>query len=267
MLSRFLLCFLVASSPLLAADQPGSQDLDVLPRFPRAEIVDYQDHASREKRYPLSAVQRISSQLRIERELLVQGRLRALTYRLPDEHAPREALTAARQALLQQGAQLLYWCEGRECGSSSLWANAIFANAKLYGPEERQGYLLLRLGAPHADSLVGLYGITRGNRRAYLHVEQLDSSSPLTEALPAAATLLRQLREDGQLTLPQLQAVNGDWSELLARTLNLDSTLRVSLAGSQAAAWQAALQEQGVRAVRLQLGAEEGTGLILQQLR
>ncbi len=267
MLSRFLFCLLLTSSPLLAADQPGSQDLDILPRFPRAEIVDYQDHASQEKRYPLSAVQRISSQLRIERELLVEGRLRALTYRLPDEHSPREALAAARQALLLQGAQLLYWCEGRECGSSSLWANAIFANAKLYGPEERQGYLLLRLGAPYADSLVALYGITRGNRRAYLHVEQLDNSGPLAPALPAATTLLRQLREDGRLTLPQLQAVEANWSELLARTLNLDSTLRVSISGSQAAAWQAALQEQGVRAVRLQLDVEEGDGLILQQLR
>lgn len=267
MLFRFLLCFSLASGPLLAADQPGSQDLDVLPRFPRAEIVDYQDQASLEKRYPLSAVQRISSQLRIERELLVTGRLRALTYRLPDEHSPREALAAARHALLGQGAQLLYWCEGRQCGSSSQWANAIFANAKLYGPEERQGYQLLRLAAPHADSVLVLYGITRGNRRSYLHVEQVDSQTTLPQTLPAAATLLRLLREDGRLALPQLQAVDAEWSDLLARTLNLDSTLLVSLSGSQAAAWQAALQEQGVRAKRLQLGSEEGAGLILQQLR
>ena len=127
--------------------------------------------------------------------------------------------------------------------------------------------MLLRLGSAYPDSLVALYGITRGNRRAYLHVEQLDNSGPLAPALPAATTLLRQLREDGRLTLPQLQAVEANWSELLARTLNLDSTLRVSISGSQAAAWQAALQEQGVRAVRLQLDVEEGDGLILQQLR
>ena len=34
--------------------------------------------------------------------------------------------------LQAQDAELLYWCVGRECGSSSLWANAVFANATLY---------------------------------------------------------------------------------------------------------------------------------------
>ncbi|MOA12675.1 hypothetical protein D3C78_1326890 [compost metagenome] len=176
-------------------------------------------------------------------------------------------MRSARTALLEQGAQLLYWCEGRECGSSSLWANAIFANAKLYGPEERQSYMLLHLAAPRQDSLLALYGITRGNRRAYLHVEQLDANASLAEVLPGATTLLRQLREQGQLALPHLGAPDAAWSELLARTLNLDSTLRVSLSGANAPAWRAALQEQGVRATRLELGEPSGSGLLLQPLR
>lgn len=267
MLSRLCFCLLLASAPVLAADLPGSQDLEVLARFARSEIVDYRDVATLERRYPLGAVQRISSQLRLEGEVLAEGRLRALTYRLPDEHAPREALNAARQALLEQGAQLLYWCEGRECGSSSLWANAIFANAKLYGPEERQSYMLLHLAAPRQDSLLALYGITRGNRRAYLHVEQLDANTSLAAVLPGATTLLRQLREQGQLALPHLDVPDAAWSELLARTLNLDSTLRVSLSGANAPAWRAALQEQGVRATRLELGEPSGSGLLLQPLR
>ncbi|UUY07563.1 DUF4892 domain-containing protein [Pseudomonas sp. J452] len=267
MLSRLSFYLLCLSGSALAADMPGSQDLEVLPRAARSEIVDYQDVASLERRYPLGAVQRISSQLRLEREVLAEGRLRALTYRLPDEHPPREALAAARHALLEQGAQLLYWCEGRECGSSSLWANNIFDNAKLYGPEERQSYLLLRLVAPQQDSLLALYGITRGNRRSYLHAEQLDASTPLPAVLPVAATLLRQLREHGELALPHLSAPDQIWSELLGRTLNLDSTLRVSLSGASAAAWIKALQEQGVRATRLELGMATADGLLLQQLR
>lgn len=267
MLSRLYFCLLLASAPALATDLPGSQDLEVLARFARSEIVDYRDVATLERRYPLGAVQRISSQLRLEGEVLAEGRLRALTYRLPDEHAPREALNAARQALLGQGAQLLYWCEGRECGSSSLWANAIFANAKLYGPEERQSYMLLHLAPPRQNSLLALYGITRGNRRAYLHVEQLDANASLAALLPGATTLLRQLREQGQLALPHLGAPDAAWSELLARTLNLDSTLRVGLSGPSASAWIKALQEQGVRAARLELGVATGDGLLLQQLR
>lgn len=267
MLSRLSFYLLCLSSSAWATDMPGSQDLDVLPRAARSEIVDYQDVASLEKRYPLGAVQRISGQLRMEREVLAEGRVRSLTYRLPDEHPPRETLAAARRALIEQGAQLLYWCEGRECGSSSLLANTIFENAQLYGPEERQSYLLLRLAPPQQDSLLALYGITRGNRRSYLHAEQLDATTPLPDVLPAAATLLRQLREHGTLVLPYLKSPDDVWSELLGRTLNLDSTLRLSLSGPAAAAWLKALQEQGVRANRLELGAATGDGLLLQQLR
>jgi hypothetical protein len=263
---HLLFCLGLFCAPLLAADLPGSQDLDTLPRFPRAEITDYRDAATEERRYPQDGLRRISGQLRAT-EVLAEGRLRALTYRLPDEHSPREALEAARQHLLEQGAQLLFWCEGRDCGSSSLWANQIFGNAKLYGPEERQSYLLLRLAAPQQHSLLALYGIIRGNRRSYLHVEQLDSARPLAQLLPTPGTLLRQLKSSGELNLAQLGEPDEQWGDLLARTLSLDNTLRVSLSGTHAAAWLAELERRGVRDRRLQAGEATGAGLRLQQLR
>ncbi|MDD0843666.1 DUF4892 domain-containing protein [Pseudomonas sp. Gutcm_11s] len=264
---HLIFCLTFFCTPLLAADLPGSQDLDSVPRFPRAEIVDYRDAANEEKRYPQDGLRRISGQLRASAEVLTEGRVRALTYRLPDEHSPREALDAARQHLLEQGAELLFWCEGRDCGSSSLWANQIFGNAKLYGPEERQSYLLLRLAEPQHDSLIALYGITRGNRRSYLHVEQLDARAPLAQLLPTPATLQRQLRSSGELKLPALGEPDEQWGDLLARTLSLDSTMRLSLNGKHAAAWQAELERRGVRSGRLQPGSAEGEGLRLQQLR
>ena len=264
---HLLLGLSLCCTSVLAADVPGSQDLQSLPRFPRAEIVDYRDAALEERRYPLDGVRRISGQIRMSREVLAEGQVRALTYRLPDEHSPSEALEQARQHLDEAGAQLLYWCEGRDCGSSSLLANAIFGNAKLYGPEERQSYLLLRLAEPQQDSLLALYGITRGNRRSYLHAEQLDASEPLPEILPAAATLRKQLRQSGQLALPKLGEPDDTWADLLANTLLLDRTLRVSLNGVNAAAWLSALEQRGVRASRLESGETEGSGLLLRMLR
>lgn len=261
-----LLCLSLFCTSVAAADVPGSQDLQALKRFPRAEIVDYRDAAAEERRYPLDGVRRISGQLRMSREVLAEGRVRALTYRLPDDHTPGEVLEQAREQLEQAGAQLLFWCEGRDCGSSSLFANAIFGNAKLYGPEERQSYLLLRLAEPQ-NSLLALYGITRGNRRAYLHAEQLDVTAPLPEILPAAATLRRQLRHSGQLSLEHLGAPNEAWAELLANALLLDRTLRVSLSGATAEAWRNELEQRGVRASRLETGETEGSGLLLRVLR
>ncbi|GAB3481621.1 DUF4892 domain-containing protein [Azotobacter salinestris] len=260
-------CLALVGSSLLAADLPDSHDLEVLPHSANAEIVEaFQGDA--ERRYPLGGIRRISGRLRYEREVLAEGRLSATTYRLPVGHLAAEAFAQARESLLGQGAELLYWCDGRDCGSSSLWANTVFGNARLYGPDERQAYALLRLAAPNRDSLLALYAITRGNRRDYLHVERLDAAAALGELLPTPATLLRQLRTDGQLLLPALSGEPDEaWVDVLARSLMLDSTLRVALAGTQASAWRAALIERGVRAARLELDEASVDGLRLSRLQ
>lgn len=57
------------------------------------------------------------------------------------------------------------------------------------------------------------------------------------------------------------------WVTLLSRSLNLDSSLRVSLSGQGAENWQAALVAAGVRAARLQVGALDHPGLQLTLVR
>ncbi|WP_372874033.1 DUF4892 domain-containing protein [Pseudomonas sp.] len=262
-----LLAGVLASAAVSAADVAGSRDLEVLPRFPGSQIVAFSETAEQERIYPQGAIRRISGRLRYEREVAVQGQLTSLTYELPPTHAADEVFTAAREALQAQDAELLYWCQGRECGSSSLWANAVFGNRILYGSDDQQAYVLMRLAEPRQDSLLALYSITRGNKRAYLHVERLAANAPLPEMLPTPATLLRQLRDDGDLRLPQQTEPSEAWVTLLARSLNLDSTLRVSLAGVQAEAWRQALVEQRVRAARLELGDAAVEGLRINVLR
>ncbi len=257
----------LCSSVALAADLPGSRDLDVLPRFPASQIVAFKEAPDVERIYPQGSIRRISGRLRYEREILVQGQHSAVTYELPRTHSADQVFTAARETLLEQGAELLYWCQGRECGASNLWANAVFGNATLYGSDDQQAYALLRLAEPNHESLLSLYSITRGNRRAYLHAEQLDAEAPLGELLPTPATLLRQLRTDGQLKLPDEAQADSAWVEVLARSLNLDSTLRVALAGSQAEAWREALIEQRVREARLELGDAADDALSVRLLR
>ncbi|HBX54678.1 DUF4892 domain-containing protein [Pseudomonas sp. UBA2684] len=257
----------LASGAALAADIPGSHDLEVLPRFPGSQIVSFKQVAEQERIYPQGAIRRISGRLRYEREVQVQGALTSLTYELPRTHSATEVFTAAREAMQAQDAELLYWCQGRECGSSSLWANAVFGNATLYGSDDQQAYVLMRLAEPRQDSVLALYSITRGNRRAYLHAELLAADAPLAEVLPTPATLLRQLKSSGELRLPKQAEPSEAWTTLLARSLNQDSTLRVSLAGPQAEAWREALIAQRVRAARLELGDATASGLRISVLR
>ncbi len=256
------------SAATQAADVPGSQDLPNLPRLEDAEIVDYRPAVELERIYPLGSIRKISGQLRFDGQVAGRGNVTAITYQLPVEHSADEAFTAAREALQQQGAQLLFWCQARDCGESSLWANEVFGNAKLYGADNGQSYLLLRLAAPADNTLVALYGITRGNRRAFLHVEQFQSSAPLGDLLPTSATLLRELKSTGELELPMLTAEPQEpWITLLSRGLNLDSTLRVTLSGDQREAWRQALVARGVRAARLEAGDRKKPGLTLELIR
>ncbi|WLH92152.1 DUF4892 domain-containing protein [Pseudomonas sp. FP453] len=256
-------------SPLVfAADVPGSQDLPAVARQVDAQIVDYRPAEEKERIYPMGAIRKISGQLRYEGQATARGQATAITYELPAEHSSSTAFTVTREALQAKGAQLLFWCKARDCGESSLWANEIFGNAKLVGADSEQEYLLLRLAEPQANSLIALYAITRGNRRAYLHVEQLDAGAPLGDLLPTSATLLRELKSTGELDLPKLAAEPDDtWLTLISRGLNLDTTLRVSLAGPNAEAWRQALIDKGVRAARLETGTGGTKGLHLHLIR
>lgn len=251
-----------------ADDVSGSRDLEILPRPLDTEIVDYRPQAEQERIYPLGALRKISGQLRYDGQVAARGPVQSVTYQLPLGHSADEAFTAAREALQGKGAELLFWCQARDCGESSLWANQVFGNARLYGADERQAYLLLRLAEPEQDTLVALYSITRGNRRAYLHVEQLAASAPLGDILPTSATLLRQLKTSGKLVLARLKGEPQDlWVTALARGLNLDSSLRVTVSGAQAEAWRDALVAKGVRAARLEAGTSDKPGLAIEVIR
>lgn len=262
------LCASLLSTAVMAADVPGSSDLQIVPRFTDAEIVDYRPASELERIYPMGSVRKISGQLRFDGQVSARGTVTGVTYQLPSERTSAEAFTAAREALQAQGAELLFWCQARDCGESSLWANEVFGNAKLYGADEQQAYLLLRLAEPKSDTLVALYAITRGNRRAYLHVEQFEAGAPLGELMPTSATLLRQLKSTGKLALPRLTGTPpAEWVTLLSRGLNLDSSLRATVSGPDREAWREALIAKGVRAARLEAGSADSSGLLIEVIR
>lgn len=250
-----------------AADMPGSADLEELERFPQAKIIAYKQESNVERIYPLDSIRKISGRVRMSEQVTARGDLVAITYQLPDHHSGIEAFSQARLRLVEQGAHLLYWCEGRACGSSSLWANEILKRSMLYGPEAQQAFALARM-ADEADTLVALYGITRGNGRPYLQVERLQPSAPLGIIRPNPATLLRQLVSTGELRLPRLPAEPvADWGALLASVMQLDSTLRISLGGEGAAAWREALITERVSPRRLELDDSDESGLRITLLR
>ena len=249
-----------------AAEPSAGSGVDVMADYPQARVVSSREQQTLERTYPLDGVRRISGRLRTSNPIIATGQLSTTTYQLPETNTGIEAFGTVRNQLIEAGAELLYWCEGRECGSSSLWANEIFQRASLYGPEAQQAYLLARLA--DSESLVALYGITRGNGRPYLHVERFSPAQPLGDILPNPATLLRQLKAAGTLWLPRLSdEPDPEWAALLANVLRLDSTLRVALEGQAAVAWHEALQAERIAARRLEGEVSAEKGLRIRLLR
>ena len=77
-----------------------------------------------------------------------------------------------RRQLTAKNYEVLYSCGGRECGSSNYWANDIFRNRILYGPERNQYFIAFRANPALEESpYFSVYIITRVNRKIYAYIE------------------------------------------------------------------------------------------------
>ena len=267
-LKAALAVLFTASGGMVYAENENFAALLNLESLHDAKVVVAQQQDGLEKIYPQGSVRRISGKMRYSEEILVRGSVDLLTVQLASTHDALDAFNASRELLQSQQADMLYWCAARECGPSNLWANQIFNNARLYGPDDRQAYALLRLAGDEQPTLVALYAITRGNGRGFLHIEYFRAEQALSDLIPTPTTLERQLRIDNQLHLPRLIGEPDlIWTKVLVRALNQNSTMRISLAGEHATLWRDAMLEQGLRASRIELeSSHTHAGLFLQRL-
>ena len=264
-MKRWGLALLSAMTVFVTA-QADDAVISEVSAYPLSQI----EHVSRaqqgERLYPMDGVRRIGGRLRMDDSLVVDGLWERITYRLPSHHRGVDAFEKARKELQSQQGQLLFWCEGRECGSSNIWANDVFQRSRLYGPEAQQAYALVRL-PEQPERLIALYAATRGTGESLLYVERMQPEQPIQAVYPKPATLLRQLRDAGELRLPNLTNVDEGWVTRLADIFQLDATLRVRLEGAKAADWKAALLAARVRPSQVLSETNENAGLSIYWLR
>lgn len=255
----------------VAATGAGAAEGLAIEPFPRAEVARERVQQASEHRVVIGNIRRINNQVRAERELQVVGELIRVSWRIPAGHSAREALGYAVEQLQQHPHTTLFFCEGRECGSSSLWANQVLDYSRLYGPEDNQLYLALRLD-DQPQRFISLYAITRGNQQVYLHMDQLTPEQPVTEVLyPTAATLGKILNAENELLLPDASAGDDEqaaaWLDLVTRMLRLDIRLRVQVDGARAPEFVEGLVERGISSQRLDIGKPEPAGSIRLEKR
>lgn len=159
-----------------------------------AEIDKQTAQTVRNYRFPLGAVVKINLDVRIDKEQQLSGQLTRTTWEMPKSFDPNELLERLRDQVISQKGEILFECEGRDCGTSNIWANDLFNNADLYGRDDYQRYFAAKLD----DQYLAAYAVRRGNRRVYLHLDQI------TEA-EQAVPWLESLVDRGWVKLPDTE--------------------------------------------------------------
>lgn len=237
---------LATASVGVFADVAGSSDYASFQRFPGATIVDYRQEPSTVYNLPLGRMQRAAGTVAPSRAERFQGHLRRVTYEIPGGFLADEVFRFYREQLLSQGQQALFSCQGRGCGSSNFWANDVFGNRILYGPEANQFYLASTYqGLREQEQVNGyaaLYVVTRANRRMYAHIDFLELPPQLAaeqrEALNTTPQALEQrLARERGVVITDLgfndsdELVNADGIDLIVDVLSRDALLNVYIVG------------------------------------
>lgn len=250
-----LWCLLVVSWQA-NADVPGSSDY-AYQRFPGSQIVDYRLENDTVYALALGRMQRAAGRVAPSQSERFQGDLRRITYEIPDGFNGQEVFAHFSNQLLTEGQQELFNCQGRGCGSSNFWANDVFGNRILYGPEPGQYYMAAdyrgEIAGREVSGYVALYVVARTNRRLYAHLDFLELSEQeaaeqRAAAVPDARTLLQRLNEDGLVSIPGLLFDEQDLLtedqglQLLVDALNDDGQTNIYIVGHLQA--EATLDEQ-----------------------
>ena len=227
---RFFSFALVLSAfPLISVAQSqdvvvGFSDHSLL----ESEIVERELLRDINYRIVLGGLERVRGEVIPEEFERLRGDVTKITYVVPEEFSGQDVYEFFQEQLQSKEYQLLFDCQGRECGSSNYWANDIFRNRILYGPERNQYYMAFRENAAlESDAFFVLYIITRVNRTIYAHVEIIEPAGTQEPEQVAAEApeepssegpqedsgetdLAQQLLQQGSVILPQFDFQSDD---------------------------------------------------------
>lgn len=137
----------------------------------------------------------------------VTGRRAWSTWYIPNEQRTRVVSKFFKEQLETLG-DLLFSCEGYGCGSSNYWANNVFDQEILYGPEEDQHYFIARVVRPDATYYVAVYVALRGTRKLYTHTDVIGAEHGGGQI--TGDTIVRALKSAGKYVID-----DGDEDDLL----------------------------------------------------
>jgi outer membrane protein OmpA-like peptidoglycan-associated protein len=256
-LSRLLpLVILLVFFPSVSAAQSevvvGFSDHALISGFADSEIIERELQTDINYRIILGALERVRGEVIPEDSKRLRGDVTKITYEVSQEFTGGDVYAFYQEQLTAKNYEVLYSCGGRECGSSNYWANDIFRNRILYGPERNQHFIAFRaIPALEESPYFSVYIITRVNRKIYAYIEIVEPAGteepeqiavtveieepqiPEQLSSVAGSNFLQRLQEKGSVILPPISFQSNDRLagpadvESLVSALNSDQELSV----------------------------------------
>ncbi len=203
----FAVALLLQTGAALAQSATGALgDHPLVARFPDSTLEEIDVAEDVSYRLVLGTLQRNRELVVPENSERLRGDVTKIVYQVPQEYAGEEVYDYFLAQFAEKGFVELFSCTGRSCGSSNYWANDIFSNRILYGPERNQYFSAFRLDQDGAEPVhVSLYVITRGNRRIYAYLEIVEDNLSRGVVTVASPDLLEALNARGVVTIPGIQ--------------------------------------------------------------
>ena len=164
----FLVRFSLAQESVLVPEHR------LMPRFPDSEMTSLEFAEDTNYRLILSSLQRSRGLVSAEKSEMLRGDITKIIYEVAPEFSGQDVFEYFNNEATERNYKVLFSCIGRECGSSNYWANDVFGNRVLYGPERNQYYSVFDAATEGREDFVAMYIITRGNRRVYVYFEFIE---------------------------------------------------------------------------------------------
>ncbi|MBL4800049.1 MAG: DUF4892 domain-containing protein [Oleispira sp.] len=145
--------------------------------FPRATLVQSEEFDDTEYRLVLSGLKRRQTVTSGKVERLLNGDVKRELWQLSSNHNLSQVMD---HYLKQWNGEVLYQCDGLDCGSSNFWANKIFNNAKLYGRDTQQSYAVV-IDSQQKDKIHVLYAVQRNKQTIFFNIDEVDSSDAVED--------------------------------------------------------------------------------------
>lgn len=172
----------------------------------------------------LSALIKINGEWVAEQERLIEGQTFLKAFELSSPYTIASVKEAFKQFYKVDGAQLIFKCNGFDCGSSNAWANERFLIKQLYGLDANQQMFVWQLNGPRTFDVV--YVVQRGNRRQYALWQRIVPKDQTLSFQPGAAIYKEMLDSGGAIRISDFQietdTVNFDKEQIkrVAQALN-----------------------------------------------